>query len=216
MLAQLGATLPLRRTSVPSRTQRRLQELQTFRDGLMRQRTAALNRRAHLRDPLLKRQNQTQINLFERQVKAIDRKMQQLIAADPQRARKVEILTSIPGIAATTAAGLLAEMPELGTLSGKAVASLAGMAAVPCESAPDSRRRRFIRRGRRLQELQTFRDCFTCRQRHAPRSTAALAELNRDPLLRARQNQAQIAVRRQDAQAHRPAPTSNWSSRIRS
>ena len=147
MLAQLGATLPLRRTSVPSRTQRRLQELQTFRDGLMRQRTAALNRRAHLRDPLLKRQNQTQINLFERQVKAIDRKMQQLIAADPQRARKVEILTSIPGIAATTAAGLLAEMPELGTLSGKAVASLAGLAAVPRESGA-WQGRRFIRGGR--------------------------------------------------------------------
>ena len=37
-------------------------------------------------------------------------------------------------IAATTAAGLLAEMPVLGALSGKAAASLAGLAAVPLES----------------------------------------------------------------------------------
>ena len=147
MLAQMGASLDPRRTPAPSKTQRRLQELQGCRDALMRQRTAALNRRAHLRDPLPKRQNQTQINLFERQAKAIDRKMQQLIAADPERARKLEILTSIPGIAATTAAGLLAEMPELGTLSGKAVASLAGLAAVPRESGA-WQGRAFIRGGR--------------------------------------------------------------------
>ena len=147
MLAKLAAALEPRRTPAPSKTQRRLQELQTSRDALMRQRTAALNRRAHLRDPLLRQQNQTQINLFERQVRAIDRKTQQLIAADPARARKLEILTSIPGIAANTAAGLLAEMPELGTLSGKTVASLAGLAAVPRESGT-CQGRAFIRGGR--------------------------------------------------------------------
>ena len=105
MLAQMAASLDLRPTPAPSKTQRRLQELQTSRDSLVRQRTAALNRRAQLRDPLLKRQTQTQINLFERHVRAIDRKLQQLIQSDPERARKLEILISIPGIAATTAAG---------------------------------------------------------------------------------------------------------------
>ena len=59
----------------------------------------------------------------------------------------MEILTSIPGIAATTAAGLLAEMPELGALSGKAAASLAGLAAVPRESGT-WQGRAFIRGGR--------------------------------------------------------------------
>ena len=148
MLARMAASLDPRRTPAPSKTQRQLQELQGSRDSLMRQRTAALNRRAHLRDPLLKRQNQTQINLFERQVRAIDRKIQQLIQSDPERARKLEILTSIPGIAATTAAGLLAEMPELGALTGKAAASLAGLAAVPRESGT-WQGRAFIRGGRR-------------------------------------------------------------------
>ena len=46
-----------------------------------------------------------------------------LIAADEARARKLEILTSIPGIRHHRR-GLLA-MPELGALSGKAAASLA-------------------------------------------------------------------------------------------
>ena len=136
-----------RRTPAPSKTQRRLQELQTARDALIRQRTALLNRRQQLREPFLKQQNQTQINMFERHLCAIDRKLQTLIAADEARARKLEILTSIPGIAATTAAGLLAEMPELGTLSGKAAASLAGLAAVPRESGT-WQGRAFIRGGR--------------------------------------------------------------------
>ena len=144
-LAQLAATLEPRRTQVPSKTQRRLQDLQTSRDALMRQRTAALNRRRQLREPLLKQQNQ--INMFERHLRAIDRKLQTLIAADEARARKLEILTSIPGIAATTATGLLAEMPELGALSGKAAASLAGLAAVPRESGA-WQGRAFIRGGR--------------------------------------------------------------------
>ena len=132
---------------MPSKTQRRLQDLQTSRDALMRQRTAALNRRRQLREPLLKQQNQIQINMFERHLHAIDRKLQTLIAADEARARKLEILTSIPRIAATTAAGLLAEMPELGALSGKAAASLAGLAAVPRESGT-WQGRAFIRGGR--------------------------------------------------------------------
>ena len=104
-LAQLAATLEPRRTQVPSKTQRRLQDLQTSRDALMRQRTAALNRRRQLREPLLKQQNQIQINMFERHLRAIDRKLQTLIAADEARAHKLEILTSIPGIAATTTTG---------------------------------------------------------------------------------------------------------------
>ena len=146
-LAQMAASLDPRRTPAPSKTQRRLQELQTARDALIRQRTALLNRRQQLREPFLKQQNQTQINMFERHLRAIDRKLQTLIAADEARARKLEILTSIPGIADTTAAGLLAEMPELGTLSGKAAASLAGLAAVPRESGT-WQGRAFIRGGR--------------------------------------------------------------------
>ena len=75
-LAQMAATLDPRRTPAPSKTQRRLQDLQTSRDALIRQRTALLNRRRQLREPFLKQQNQIQINMFERHLRAIDRKLQ--------------------------------------------------------------------------------------------------------------------------------------------
>jgi len=48
--------------------------------------------------------------------------------------RRRDILLGIPGIATATAHAILIEMPELGTLGGKQVASLAGLAPVVRES----------------------------------------------------------------------------------
>lgn len=69
------------------------------------------------------------------------------IAADDTLSRRAEVLTSIPGVAETTAAALIAEVPELGQLDGKAAASLAGLAPVARESGKWNRRS-FIRGGR--------------------------------------------------------------------
>ena len=70
-----------------------------------------------------------------------------LVKADEALARKVAVLTSIPGVVAITAAGLLAGMPELGRLDAKAVSSLAGLAPVARESG-QWKGRRFIGGGR--------------------------------------------------------------------
>ncbi|MEM0906332.1 MAG: transposase, partial [Pseudomonadota bacterium] len=57
-----------------------------------------------------------------------DGEIDALIAGDEMLADRRNILISIPGISAVTAAALLAEAPELGTLTVKAVASLSGLA----------------------------------------------------------------------------------------
>ncbi|MFN7595181.1 MAG: transposase, partial [Cereibacter sp.] len=57
-----------------------------------------------------------------------------LIAADPALAEKARLLQSLPGIAALTAATLLAEAPELGQLEARQIAALAGLAPVTRES----------------------------------------------------------------------------------
>ena len=61
--------------------------------------------------------------------------------------RRFEILTSIPGVANVTAAGLIAHMPEFGTLTGPCAASLAGLAPVTRESGA-WKGRSFIQGGR--------------------------------------------------------------------
>ena len=71
---------------------------------------------------------------IERQIQALDRELRKLLRADPALARKAEVLTSIPGMAPVTVAGLLSLMPELGQLDSKAAASLAGLAPVAPES----------------------------------------------------------------------------------
>jgi hypothetical protein len=59
------------------------------------------------------------------------------------------ILVSIPGIAEATALAMLIEMPELGGIKNKCVASLAGLAPIARDPG-QTRGRRVIRGGRAL------------------------------------------------------------------
>ena len=64
----------------------------------------------------------------------VESELARRIAADRALARKSEILLSIPGIGARIAPLLITDMPELGALDRKAVASLAGLAPHPNQS----------------------------------------------------------------------------------
>ena len=70
----------------------------------------------------------------ERDLARIDTAIEVIITADKILSKKAGILISIPGIAKITAYAMLTEMPELGTLSGKQVASLAGLAPISRQS----------------------------------------------------------------------------------
>lgn len=147
MLAQMGMALPLRQRRPVPQVQRDLQELHAAREALTKERTAALNRDKHLQQSLLKRQNKARLRQLDAHLKAIDARMHERLTADTSRAREVEILTSIPGISHVTAAGILAQLPELGSLDAKSLASLAGLAPVTRQSGT-WRGRSFIQGGR--------------------------------------------------------------------
>ena len=63
--------------------------------------------------------------------------------------RRMEILTSIPGIGQVVALTLISEMPELGTLDGKKIAALAGLAPYNADSGRKSGKRA-IKGGRKI------------------------------------------------------------------
>ena len=67
---------------------------------------------------------------LDRHLTAIDTAIGKRLAEDEGLARRPEILTSIPDVSRVTAAGLLTQMPALGRLDAKEVASLAGLAPV--------------------------------------------------------------------------------------
>ena len=166
VLAEMGATMTLRLVAVPSQALRELDELQSARDALIKERTAALNRRQQVRHKLLKKQLKQRIEQSNRQLRALDNAIREGIASDAQLARKCEVLTSMPGIAAVTAAGLLTEIPELGRIDSKSVASLAGLAPMTRESG-QWQGRSCVRGGRARPRRMLYMAALTA-MRHNP------------------------------------------------
>jgi transposase len=111
-----------------------LKELHLAREALVKDRTAAKNRRNALTAPLLKRQSAQRLEQIERQMAAIEAEILKQIHTDADLSRRFAILASIPGVSAVTAFALLIEMPELGVLDAGQAASLAGLAPIARQS----------------------------------------------------------------------------------
>ncbi|SPJ26434.1 transposase [Palleronia abyssalis] len=71
---------------------------------------------------------------MERRIAELDVEIAGLIGTRETTARSRDILCSMPGIGAVTAATLLTLMPEIGTIERKQVASLAGLAPITRQS----------------------------------------------------------------------------------
>jgi len=61
-------------------------------------------------------------------------RIEQTMAADDDLAETAGILRSVPGIGPVASTMLIAEMPELGQLSGEQAAALAGLAPIAHDS----------------------------------------------------------------------------------
>ena len=147
MLTRMGAVLSLEARSVPSGIINDLRDLRTARNALIKDQVAALTRAKAITLPLLKRQNAARLKQIEAQREAVDAEINALIQGDPDLAQRFAILCSIPGIAEVSAAMLLIEMPELGSLNEKQVAALAGLAPIARQSG-NWKGKSFIRGGR--------------------------------------------------------------------
>ena len=148
MLTRMGAVLSLEARPVPSAIINDLRDLRTARNALIKDQVAAQTRAKAITLPLLKRQNAARLKQIEAQREAVDAEINALIQGDPDLAQRFAILCSIPGIAEVSAAMLLIEMPELGSLDEKQVAALAGLAPIARQSG-NWKGKAFIRGGRR-------------------------------------------------------------------
>jgi len=135
MLARMGALLELPSRPIASNALDAMKELQVARLGLVKDRTAANNREHGCRSPLLKRHVAQRLAQIERQIAAIDAELKASLTREPDLAARFDVLVSIPGIGEVTAIAMLIDMPELGTLDSKQVASLAGLAPMPATAA---------------------------------------------------------------------------------
>ena len=74
------------------------------------------------------------LELVERQIAEFEEKIRRLLATDAVLAETAAILRSIPGIGPVACAMLIAEMPELGRITGEQAAALAGLAPIARDS----------------------------------------------------------------------------------
>lgn len=134
ILARMAALLDLKPQPRTEEKITELRDLNVARGALIKDRTAAKNRQKNLTQPLLKRHNSERLAQIKRQLDAIEKAIAEIFASNRELQRRLEIVTSIPGISAVTAFTLLIEMPELGTLEARQAASLAGLAPVTRQS----------------------------------------------------------------------------------
>lgn len=117
----------------PDPCQERLRALVRRRDDLVATRVAEQNRAKAPGARELAATFRAVLAVLERQIKRVDQAIQALMCTGPLK-HKCDVVTAMPGIAQTTAAALIAAMPELGNMDRKQAAALAGLAPHPNES----------------------------------------------------------------------------------
>lgn len=147
LLALLAASLRPGADRPPSPRIEALQELVNARSAAKGEITALQNRATTATTAFLRGELSRRVKGLERHVDRLDDEIERCVGEDPDLCRKVEILTSIPGIGRITAWALMAGMDELGTCSGKQAAMLAGLAPIANDSGARTGRRS-IRAGR--------------------------------------------------------------------
>lgn len=127
--------------------QDRLEALVTRLRQLTELRAAQLNQRRLVAEPDALASIDEITALATRQIRGLEAKIAGLIDDDPLWSKLDEAFREIKGVADRTVARLMAEMPEIGTLDGKAIAKLAGLAPIARDSGKVTGRRA-VRGGR--------------------------------------------------------------------
>lgn len=82
------------------------------------------------------------IAILQKRLGAINRTLNKLIRKSPLWREKEKLLRSFPGVGPVTAASLIAELPELGSLNRREIAALVGLAPLNCDSGTHTGKRR--------------------------------------------------------------------------
>lgn len=118
-----------------------LAELLAHRRQLLTEITARGQQLGHLRSPALRRRPEAALDRLWQEKTELDALMRRTIVGDPGLRARAALLQGVPGAGPVLVATLLAELPELGTLDRRRIASLVGFAPVPKDGG--------LRRGRR-------------------------------------------------------------------
>jgi transposase len=146
-----------------------LKALVARRRQLLGMLVAESNRRA--RAPKVVRKSIVQsIKGLKRAVAEVERQLREVLARSPAQQAKATLLSAVPGVGPQLSCTLLAQLPELGTLGRRQIASLVGVAPHPHDSGT-FKGRRMIWGGRAAVRTMLYMAALSA-VRHNPRLRA--------------------------------------------
>lgn len=134
IILRFACTMKPPQTPPTPANQARLAEQVRRRRQLVDMLAVEKQRLSGLEDPDTLASIREHLAFLKGQISQCDARIKVEIEADKKLARKAVLLESIPGIGATTAAVLIAELPELGIADKKQIAALAGVAPMNRDS----------------------------------------------------------------------------------
>jgi transposase len=140
VLAQFAARMQPPVRPLPDAMTQELRGMMARRRQLLEMHTAEQNRRPTVL-PALRAEVDEHLAWLQTRIDGLDAELARLIAASPAWHAKEALLRSIPGIGPVVARTLLAQLPELGTLSCREAAALAGVAPLNRDSGRAQRPR---------------------------------------------------------------------------
>lgn len=157
--------------SAPAAEEKRLKKLAQRRRDLIQMMTQEKNRlQAPDEDADARKTIQALLRTLQTQLARIDAVITEIIQSHTDLQRKQTIMTQIAGVGTKTAQALLATMPELGQLTRRQTACLAGLAPHPHDSGTHSGRR-IIRGGRREVRCALYMAALSAARHHSELKT---------------------------------------------
>jgi transposase len=144
-----------------------LAQIVNARLGLLDLRTKLQNRGEHAGPEPVQKMHARMLKNIAAEMARLEAVIAAMIKATPRLAELAEIIESVPGLARTTSAGLIAKMPELGQVNSKIASALLG--AAPYDDDSGRRRgERHIKGGRRKVRNLFYMACLGAATRHNP------------------------------------------------
>ena len=148
VIAKFGQHVLPRPIAEVHEKQAELDQVVTRRRQLVGLRTAEKNRMGMAHSKTVRRSLQQVIDLFNKQIKRIEKAILALVESDDEWKGKADVINSVPGVGPVTTTTLIAEFPELGQINRNKAAALAGLAPFNCDSGT-FKGKRVIKGGRR-------------------------------------------------------------------
>lgn len=164
-IARFAEAIQPQPRALPDAAARALGELVARRRQIVEMIGSESQRRRQLREPKLVRRVEAHLVWLQTELGQIETDLDDAVRASPAWRATENLLASVPGIGTTSARTLIAELPELGRLDRRQVASLVGVAPVNRDSGT-FRGRRMVMGGRATVRAALYMPTLTAMRRN--------------------------------------------------